>query len=104
MKQRINTVRLWYLKTKEEALVYFKSSSQGISSAEALKRLGEYGHNELEEKKKKTSFMMLLDQFKDFNCQTHKNVLYPMLSAFPKRFAISFPMGRLPFSISEIWR
>ena len=57
---------LWYQKTKKEALDHLTSSPQGISSAEALSRLGEYGHNELEEKKKKTSFMMLLDQFKDF--------------------------------------
>ena len=57
---------LWYQKTKKEVLDHLKSSPQGISSAEAMSRLGEYGHNELEEKKKKTAFMMLLDQFKDF--------------------------------------
>ena len=42
------------------------SSEQGISSEEALKRSEEYGPNELKEKKKKTPFMILLDQFKDF--------------------------------------
>ena len=43
-----------------------RSSDQGISSEEALKKSEEYGPNELKEKKKKTPFMMLLDQFKDF--------------------------------------
>ncbi|MDP2156564.1 MAG: cation-translocating P-type ATPase, partial [Nitrospirota bacterium] len=38
----------------------------GLSAAEAVKRLAEYGPNELTEKKKKTPFMMILDQFKDF--------------------------------------
>jgi Ca2+-transporting ATPase len=42
------------------------SSAQGISSEEALKRFEEYGPNELTEKKKKTAFVMFLDQFRDF--------------------------------------
>jgi len=42
------------------------SSAQGISSEEALKRSDKYGPNELKEKKKKTPFMMLIDQFRDF--------------------------------------
>jgi len=32
----------------------------------------------------------------------YKNILYPTLSASPKRFAIALPIERLPFSISEI--
>jgi len=43
-----------------------KSSLQGLSSEEAVRRLGEHGFNVLKEKKKKTPFMMFLDQFKDF--------------------------------------
>ncbi len=56
----------YYVKSVSEVIGEFRSSPQGLSSDEAGKRLEEYGHNELEEKKKKTPFMMFLDQFKDF--------------------------------------
>ncbi len=49
-----------------EVLDGLRSSLQGLSSEEAAGRLGEYGPNELTEKKKKTPFAMFLDQFKDF--------------------------------------
>jgi Ca2+-transporting ATPase len=42
------------------------SSPHGLSAEEASKRLGQYGRNELIESKKRTLFMMFLDQFKDF--------------------------------------
>jgi len=38
----------------------------GLSSEEAEKRFKEYGPNELKEKKKKSAFVMFLDQFRDF--------------------------------------
>ncbi len=50
----------------DEVLEDLGSSLKGISSEQAEKRLQEYGPNELKEKKKKTPFMMFLDQFKDF--------------------------------------
>ena len=56
----------WHQKTVEDVIKELKTSLKGISSEEAQKRLLEYGPNELTEKKKKTAFMMFLDQFKDF--------------------------------------
>jgi len=56
----------WHQKDVNPIIDELKSSSQGISSEEARKRLEEYGPNELKEKKKKTHLMMFIDQFKDF--------------------------------------
>jgi len=56
----------WHTEKTEEALLSLGSSPDGISHEDAKKRLEEYGPNELREKKKKTPFMMLLDQFSDF--------------------------------------
>ncbi|MEK7822762.1 MAG: cation-transporting P-type ATPase, partial [Nitrospirota bacterium] len=56
----------WHQKNINEVIDELKSSLQGISSEEAVRRLGEYGPNELKEKAKKTLFMMFLGQFKDF--------------------------------------
>ena len=56
----------WHQKETEDILDGLQSSSKGLSSEEAQKRLLEYGPNELREKKKKTPLMMFLDQFRDF--------------------------------------
>ncbi len=56
----------WYKKTINEVIEAFKTSQEGLSLLDAESRLKEYGPNELQEKKKKTPFMMFLDQFKDF--------------------------------------
>lgn len=56
----------WYLKSVNEIIEELNSSTQGLSLYEAQRRLQQYGPNELKEKKKKTPFMMFLDQFKDF--------------------------------------
>ncbi|MBI4683584.1 MAG: cation-translocating P-type ATPase [Nitrospirae bacterium] len=56
----------WHQKTIEDVIEELNSSLKGVSSEEARKRILEYGPNELKVKKKKTPFMMFLDQFKDF--------------------------------------
>lgn len=56
----------WHLKDHKEILDSLGSSAQGLSRAEAQRRLEEYGPNLLEEKKKRSLFAMFLDQFKDF--------------------------------------
>jgi Ca2+-transporting ATPase len=56
----------WHKKSIEEVFQELQSSSQGLSAAEVAKRLQQYGPNELQETKRKTLFMMFLDQFRDF--------------------------------------
>ncbi len=56
----------WHQQETGQALENLKSSPKGVTPDEAAKRLREWGPNELTEKKKKTIFMMFLDQFKDF--------------------------------------
>jgi Ca2+-transporting ATPase len=56
----------WHQKNIEHVIEELGSSLQGISAARAHELLQKHGPNELTEKKKKTLFMMFLDQFKDF--------------------------------------
>lgn len=56
----------WYQTELQDVIEKLNSSPKGLSEDEARKRLEEYGLNELKEKKKKTPFMIFLDQFKDF--------------------------------------
>jgi len=56
----------WHQLETSKVIETLGSSADGISSAEAEKRLREYGPNLLKEKKKKTPFVMFLDQFRDF--------------------------------------
>ncbi|WP_162052547.1 cation-translocating P-type ATPase [Pontibacter pamirensis] len=53
----------WYTRTKDEVLAELDSSVNGISDAEAGVRLEKYGPNSLEEKRQKSPFKMLLQQF-----------------------------------------
>ena len=56
----------WHCLTTEQVRTKTNSSAQGLSSNEVEKLLIDIGPNELVEKAKRTLFMMLLDQFKDF--------------------------------------
>ncbi len=56
----------WHTLSSEEVLRLLDSSRKGLSKEEAKKRLQIYGYNEIEEKKKKTTFSIFLAQFKSF--------------------------------------
>src|SRR3990170_4363095 len=56
----------WHQKDIKDIFDELQTSPQGLSEVEARKRLEKYGPNLLKEIKKKTPFMMFLDQFKDF--------------------------------------
>jgi Ca2+-transporting ATPase len=56
----------WHQKNIKDIFDELLSSPNGLSLVEARKRIEKYGLNVLKETKKKTPFMMFLDQFKDF--------------------------------------
>lgn len=56
---------LFYLKSEDETLDALHTTRDGLSAAEAKKRLDKYGHNELEEAQKRSLLAKFLDQFKD---------------------------------------
>ena len=56
----------WHRLSPEEVTKRLQASSIGLNSEEARKRLERFGPNELIEKKRKSLFMMFMDQFKDF--------------------------------------
>lgn len=57
----------WHTMEVEQALKELKTGLEGgLSPEEAKSRLERYGPNQLPEKKKKTPFLLFLDQFKDF--------------------------------------
>lgn len=56
---------LFYTQSKDETLETLNSSREGLSTAEAQKRLDEFGHNELDEGEKRGLLAKFIDQFKD---------------------------------------
>ena len=57
----------WHALSADEALQRLKSpDAEGLSSAEAERRLKEYGPNQLEEKPRRTFMQMVLEQLKSF--------------------------------------
>ncbi len=62
-KQQLS--QAFYSQTPEEVLKELDATADGLSAAEAKKRLSEYGENELEEGKKKSMAQKFFEQFKD---------------------------------------
>lgn len=55
-----------YQKSKSWVLEHVKSSENGLSDKQVVEAREQYGLNELVEEKKKSSFIIFLEQFKDF--------------------------------------
>ena len=55
----------WHTKSTEGALTEVNSSTDGLTSAEAAQRLGEYGPNELTAAHRVSPWQILFDQFKN---------------------------------------
>lgn len=53
----------WKTQTIEDVLIAFEASREGLTSAEAVKRLKQYGENALKEKKPESIFLITLRQF-----------------------------------------
>ncbi len=81
----------WHRKDIKEIFKSLQSSPDGLPSGEAVKRLDEYGPNELKEARKKTPFMMFMDQFKDF-----------MIMVLIAAAAVSGMMGELSDTIAIV--
>ncbi len=50
----------------QESFELIGTSQKGLSAAEAEAKLVQYGSNTLQETKKKSAWLILLNQFKDF--------------------------------------
>lgn len=55
----------YYQETKDKVLKSVDSSREGLSQAEAGKRLEEHGYNEISRKEKRSIFSLFIESFKD---------------------------------------
>lgn len=55
----------YFTMSADDVISSLGSSRKGLTNEEAEKRLQEYGHNKLEEKKKKSIVAKFIDQFKN---------------------------------------
>lgn len=62
----MNAYSEWHLLRVDEVEQHYQTGPQGLTGAEAARRLAEYGPNKLEEYRKKSPLMLLLSQFADF--------------------------------------
>ena len=89
----------FFQKSAEAAVTELKSNaSDGLSSQEAEKRLGDYGLNRLEGKKEATLLQMFLRQFMDFL------VLILIIAAGTSIFLKEYLDGSIILAIVEIGR
>ncbi|MGM0237509.1 potassium/sodium efflux P-type ATPase, fungal-type [Enterococcus sp. AZ103] len=58
-------IKAFHAEAEEQVLAEVQTTDEGLSSAEAQKRLAEYGSNELDEGEKKSLFARFFEQFKD---------------------------------------
>jgi Ca2+-transporting ATPase len=57
---------VWHSQTGDDVFVALRSSPQGLTAAEAKRRLAEHGRNELKELSRQSPLMMFIGQFRDF--------------------------------------
>ncbi len=56
----------YHILSAKEVMETLQTSTNGLTSFEAKERLAEFGYNEIQEKKQKSDFDLLVDQFKSF--------------------------------------
>jgi Ca2+-transporting ATPase len=61
----VNSVALWHTLTREVSLERLKSTSDGLSVAEASRRLNQFGPNEIQTSSRVSAWAILLEQFKN---------------------------------------
>ena len=81
----------WHTSSKEKVLTTLNTSAQGLSDAEAALRVKQYGSNQLKEKRTKSPFKMLFQQF------TETMVLILIVAAL-----LSFFLGKATEGIAII--